>query len=142
MVNASKADKHWIGPPGLFSACSRVNVPKPDKHWIGPPGLFSACSWLNARKPHKLWAGPSHNLSKHINFFASKVILFLMKYINVCQKWFSDLFTSGFCTFHILSILSNFITYKFFNLFTFIICTTFWPFPHSFLHLIVQNFLN
>ena len=114
MVNASKADKHWIGPPGLFSACSRVNVPKPDKHWIGPPGLFSACSWLNARKPHKLWAGPSHNLSKHINFFASKVILFLMKYINVCQKWFSDLFTSGFPTFHILSIFANFFRIQIF----------------------------
>ena len=43
-----------IGPAGFFRVWCRVmnmakvNASKPDKHWMGPPGPFSACRWVNA----------------------------------------------------------------------------------------------
>ena len=52
-----------------------------------------------------------------------------MKYIDICKKWlnlfhlistFSDVLTSGFPSFHILSILANCFASKFSDLLTFI----------------------
>ena len=57
--------------PGPCSAWSQVinlvvvNASKPDKHCIGPPGLCSACSWVmnldvvNISKPHRAVMEPS-----------------------------------------------------------------------------------
>ena len=49
-----------IGPAGSFRVWCRVmnlakvNVSKPDKHWMGPPGPFSAYRWVNASFLEKL----------------------------------------------------------------------------------------
>ena len=67
-------------------------------------------SWLNTRKTQT-----SELLHKNCLIYD---LIFLMKYINICQKWlnFFHLIStfSGFPTFHILSIFANFFRIQIF----------------------------